>query len=540
MTDVTEIETTPRTEDRQPTGEIALCLSGGGYRAAAFHLGVMKSLEDLKLLDRVKFISTASGGTITAMKYAIDRSSGVPFDRYYPAMCNFLQKVNVVNEGFKAIRTSPSCDGKNDLSLIRCASNIYREQLIGKHAKTEKPWTVEQLLEEMKQRNTFRDLIFNSSEFRSGNNFRFRLSAVRNLVYGNRNTVIKPEVGRQVELADIIAATSCFPGVFEPMRFPDDFHFADRTQVQHPFRSNDYKFTSVSLMDGGILDNQGLYGMTVSYNSFPLPFDLLIVSDTSGREDVIYDFDLAARGSGPSLMTLLLLLGGLAFMILVSSIWLLYRTFAGDGSVLDTVATALVGVPVALLTASLLVGIIYGIGKIKSLMVMGYAFPIWQHLKGLTLRDLWTLGKGRVDSAMAMVFSVFMKRIRALQFRNTLDAVDADTGESLFNGITVFSIIYSIIPDKHGNGAMSFHKTLKPTQRMLDIAADAAKVGTKLWLASGELETLVACGRITICAQLLDYYWNNHRFDTLPTPDNPESEFHFVYLEWQKLLGEFA
>ncbi|MBK8504575.1 MAG: hypothetical protein IPL46_21635 [Saprospiraceae bacterium] len=54
----------------QPFGRIALCCSGGGYRAASFHLGAMSYLQKLRfagrpLLENVKAISTVSGGTIT-------------------------------------------------------------------------------------------------------------------------------------------------------------------------------------------------------------------------------------------------------------------------------------------------------------------------------------------------------------------------------------------------------------------------------------------------------------------------------------------
>jgi hypothetical protein len=34
------------------------------YRAAAFHLGMIDMLDELEMLDKVKMLSTASGGTI--------------------------------------------------------------------------------------------------------------------------------------------------------------------------------------------------------------------------------------------------------------------------------------------------------------------------------------------------------------------------------------------------------------------------------------------------------------------------------------------
>ena len=55
--------------------EIALTLSGGGYRAAIFHIGVLSYLYHLKLddgsrlLDHITVMSTVSGGTITGMLY---------------------------------------------------------------------------------------------------------------------------------------------------------------------------------------------------------------------------------------------------------------------------------------------------------------------------------------------------------------------------------------------------------------------------------------------------------------------------------------
>lgn len=46
--------------------DIALCLSGGGFRATLFHLGVLKRLHELGLLTRVRMLSAVSGGAVTA------------------------------------------------------------------------------------------------------------------------------------------------------------------------------------------------------------------------------------------------------------------------------------------------------------------------------------------------------------------------------------------------------------------------------------------------------------------------------------------
>ena len=54
---------------------VALCLSGGGYRAALFHLGAVRRLNELGILARVDAISAVSGGAITANLLADPRLS---------------------------------------------------------------------------------------------------------------------------------------------------------------------------------------------------------------------------------------------------------------------------------------------------------------------------------------------------------------------------------------------------------------------------------------------------------------------------------
>src|SRR6476659_3640747 len=45
---------------------VGLCLSGGGYRAALFHLGALRRLAELGVLSQVRTISAVSGGAIIA------------------------------------------------------------------------------------------------------------------------------------------------------------------------------------------------------------------------------------------------------------------------------------------------------------------------------------------------------------------------------------------------------------------------------------------------------------------------------------------
>ena len=49
--------------------KLGLALSGGGHRAAFFHVGVLAKLAELGLLRRVEVISTVSGGSIVGALY---------------------------------------------------------------------------------------------------------------------------------------------------------------------------------------------------------------------------------------------------------------------------------------------------------------------------------------------------------------------------------------------------------------------------------------------------------------------------------------
>ena len=48
---------------------LGLALSGGGFRASFFHIGVLARLAELDLLRRVEALSTVSGGSIVGALY---------------------------------------------------------------------------------------------------------------------------------------------------------------------------------------------------------------------------------------------------------------------------------------------------------------------------------------------------------------------------------------------------------------------------------------------------------------------------------------
>lgn len=61
--------------------KIGIALSGGGYRAAAYHIGTLRALHRLGILDKVNVISSVSGGSITAAYYALNKDNYEDFEK---------------------------------------------------------------------------------------------------------------------------------------------------------------------------------------------------------------------------------------------------------------------------------------------------------------------------------------------------------------------------------------------------------------------------------------------------------------------------
>ena len=69
---VTLIDTGSAHDDpARPEEGIALCLSGGGYRAMLFYLGALWKLNEIGYLKKMARVSSVSGGSITAAMLGI-------------------------------------------------------------------------------------------------------------------------------------------------------------------------------------------------------------------------------------------------------------------------------------------------------------------------------------------------------------------------------------------------------------------------------------------------------------------------------------
>jgi NTE family protein len=217
---------------------IGLALSGGGFRAAAFHLGVMRHLEKLGLLGKLDLISCVSGGSI---------AGGTLVAHWGQA--DVLEKLDTYLRT-RSIAVASAIGGLFDpfeTRLDKLAKTYDRDLFAG--------LTLSGL------RNGPR-IYFNATNLSTGNAFFFVAGGGKPEELGEYELGVVPAPNFPVSHA--VAASSAFPPVFGPLRLDPD--------VYPPGASVEY----VTLTDGGIYDNMGVNPLLrVARNRL----DYMIVSD---------------------------------------------------------------------------------------------------------------------------------------------------------------------------------------------------------------------------------------------------------------------
>ncbi len=301
----------PQPERRPPVG---LALSGGGFRAAFFHVGVLARLAETGTLRKVEVISTVSGGSILGALYYLalkDLLENVPdseiTDAHYIQVVQRVEKALFDGVG-KHVRGLIYANlGKNfrmrrnDYSRSDRLGELYDE--IFYRPAWEKPLfgsasaprtfegaiRMRELLvhppgapDGFKPRRHNGDrrapvpvLLLNATSLNTGHNWRFQASEMgedprdreewvqidKNMRLLSRRYEEIAECQHDFELGHAVAASACVPALFHPLAvsklFPNDVR--------------------VQLVDGGVHDNQGVCGL------FDTQSERLIVSDASGQ-----------------------------------------------------------------------------------------------------------------------------------------------------------------------------------------------------------------------------------------------------------------
>ena len=508
----------------QPFDEIALSLSGGGYRAGAFHLGTLDMLHRLGLLSSVHVLSTVSGGTLTGLKYALSAAEGVSFEDFYREFFDFLTDTNVIGKGLANLTPPRSSPFAGQMpSLIRSAAQVYTSpKMLG-----DKTFGV--ILND--QTSHLREASFNATEFRTANYFRFQRSASTQARIGNGNLVVRREVAEMIRLADIAAASSCFPSAFEPLRFPDDFLWSKKLEEVRSALGDSFK-ECVPLMDGGIYDNQGVDSIVRAYarQNDENKIGLVIISDTNQRDPSLFDFAPKKKRGWVSLSTLVKLAWIVFLIACVTTIvlivaWLLSAMNNG----FQWVDLFLYGVPIIL--AGFLAGGLYwvrgqyqeGQKRVAEMTTL----ELWPTLKRLTVPELLDLINGRAQSLIALTSAVFLKRVRALVYKDIM------VHPSYLNR-EVSNLIYDF--DDTGKFPNAIVNELAPTEAMRDLAIRAENVSTALWINNPEeLRNLIACGQATTCFNIMRYILQKRRSELNTSGSREEQVYKNAQTHWDLL-----
>lgn len=244
----------PNEVQKPPEAGAGLCLSGGGYRAMVFHIGVLWRLYEAGLLKSVKRISSVSGGSITAGVLALKwhKLSFNPAQLkadFVPEVVTPLRGLAGETIDFDSVVFGVLLPG----SISDRIASAYDEHLF--HGAT---------LQNMPDEPRF---VINATNVQSGVLWRFMKPFMRDYRVGE---VKNPDV----PLAKAVAASSAFPPVLSPcvLRLEEsDFTPNSGTDLQRrPFT------TRVFLTDGGVYDNLGLETVWKRYQT-------VLVSDAGGQ-----------------------------------------------------------------------------------------------------------------------------------------------------------------------------------------------------------------------------------------------------------------
>jgi len=528
-----------------PFNRIALCFSGGGYRAAGFTLGILSYLSQVPfdgktLLKRVEGLSTVSGGTLTGATYAaktIQDEGSNDEDQFQEKFAAYYKESIQLFEEDKLLDTAIAKYADDALwqktdkrrSLINAFSLAYKELF------------TDATMADLQKHKYLKDICFNATDFSFGLPFRFQLAPG---YFGNYRLQDETlgELRGKFNIADAMAASSCFPLGFEPIIMPDDF-FEDHTSPEYlKLKKLAYLDEGVGLMDGGIVDNQGI-GSIMLANKRKKPqkddlnipnteFDLFMVCDvasyimepwnmafdaTAGKKNSFNNL-LSKWYADNRLLILALLTGLLTFgfywagTTFNEAYYVLFKALSWGFSLVSAILL-LVWV-LGKLSIKLL---IRGINIIDKNILPGFLKGRLGFLSKLSFGFLSRSVIERLTSGKKMIMEIFLKQIRRLNYRLFYTKLELENRR-------ITSLIYELTRDEYyekrsDEKARNTNKNGRkpvipePSRKVFDAAQTAFEFGTTLWFDKNDkrvkrAKNLIACGQFTACFNLLEYAMN--------------------------------
>jgi NTE family protein len=258
---------------------IGVALSGGGFRATVFHLGVLARLAKTDHMERVAFLSTVSGGSLCiGLVYALSDwvwpSSRDYMERVLPRAREVLTTTNLQVDFVRRVLASP-------LSVFRSRAGMLAKLL-------EERWGVTARLSQVPESPRW---MINATCYETGKNWRFERFRMGDYRHGY-------SYDTDIPLGQALAASAGFPGLIgalpldtRPFRW---FQYRERGAEAHEMLDSreegetqtqalDPEWSTVHLWDGGVYDNLGLEGLHDFQGGWQAGIDFLVVSDASGR-----------------------------------------------------------------------------------------------------------------------------------------------------------------------------------------------------------------------------------------------------------------
>lgn len=513
---------------------IGASFSGGGFRAAAFTFGCLDMLHRAQLgprslLSNIAFSSSTSGGSIAMAFHAVRAYKGMPFPAILAELRTAITGEQLLAEAMRILQddTAWKAYPAKTRNLINAFAIVYDQKLFARSRAG--------LFNTPPVTPHIPRYCFNTTELNHGMSFRFDLSGEERQVtevgnwYQHFGTDAKAALDH-VRLADIAAASSCFPGGFEPLLFPQDFQelpaddplqHALVDEVGRPLPPGAQPF---GLLDGGVVDNQGLYALKVEAGRREArrraageqflprdaePFDLLISCDVSSFYVDAFSPPSAAGAWGRGWSLSAWVAVGLLVLACIVLGWAL-SACAGAW-----IAFGALTVP-ALLAAFGLYRIVKALRPKKgdgswSVMMNKYGRPL---LKRLTPRTLAYMLKARLGSVWLIFNDAFMTQIRRQQYGGIYSgdrAVPviscmvyelARKNTKTLQRRMATKRARAVYPERWDNAVAP----LTPSAALMDVADSAAAMPTTLWFDphnAEKLDHLLACGRFTMCFNLL-------------------------------------
>jgi predicted acylesterase/phospholipase RssA len=305
-------------------GKVGLALSGGGFRASLFHIGVLARLAEVDLLRHVEVLSCVSGGSIVGAHYYlqlketlesrdIERLDEEEIRDVYIAIVQRLRedflagvqrniRMRVFANPFPMLRAVVD---KRYSRTVRLGE-LFERELFARAFKDvpperQRPRPLADLAIkpqeglgdfEPKNHNWRRKakapvLMLNATTLNTGHAWQYTANfmgespyaidpnvdgtnRLRRVYYGDA-----PSPHRKVPLGQAVVASACVPGLFEPIRLDGLYERRQRGEAAEPF--------IVRQVDGGVHDNQGIAGLLEQDCS------VILVSDASGQTTTMDD-----------------------------------------------------------------------------------------------------------------------------------------------------------------------------------------------------------------------------------------------------------